>query len=199
LASIGVGCLCATNLWAQQETGRIKSFDDVYRVVEHYFANQSGFVPGSLINRKMGHEVFNELKKRGWSCPHEKEIIERMLVEDEFLVSVLSTSKGQEFLGKIRAYPDGIDRLDRMSRLPYGKESVTDLVNKVPNGADWIKALTTTMQGMKVGESLSKAEKGKDFNKPTGRIYFVEQFVKHLRESYERSRTNAVTAPSRRR
>jgi hypothetical protein len=178
---------------AQEGAPRINSIQDVNRIVERHFATLPGHTPGELITQKMGQELFKKLAKAGWTCPHEKDILERMLDEGEFLVTVLGSPKGQEFLSKIRGYPDGIDRIDRMSRLPQGRDSVTDLIHKVPNGHKWIEALTTTEQGIKVGESLSKAELGKDFNQPTGRIYYAEQLSKYLSESYNRSRTKTVT------
>jgi hypothetical protein len=88
-------------------------------------------------------------------------------------------------LHKIASLPEGIDRVDRLRKLPQGEMSVNDLIRKVPNGADWIEGMTTTERGKILGERLSNAPDGHDFNEPTGRIYTVPDLAREIHTRLE--------------
>ena len=58
-----------------------------------------------------------------------------------------------------------------------------------------IEAMTTTKRGYKLGQRLSNAPKGKNFNKPTGRIYTESALTTRLKESF--AKRPKVKSPKR--
>jgi hypothetical protein len=159
---------------------RPPSSEELNRFVQHHFATQAGFQEGDLITREATQALLVKLQEKGWQVKDEDELLERLLPEGDFLVKQLQDTKGREFLRKIQKYPGGVDRLDRLARMPQGKNNVNDLIRKVPNGADWIQAMTTTKEGKRLGKSLSNTRSGKNFNQTTGKIYFVPQLAQEL-------------------
>ena len=175
----------------------IKSIKDVQRLTNQYFATLDGYQQGDIITQKHVRNLFKIFGRYGWKVPYQKEVLAKFLPEGHFLPQVLNSDKGREFLGKIKKYPGGVDRVDRISRLPNGQQSVRDLIYKIPNGADWIKGMTTTKGGLALGRSMSKAPKGKDFNKPTGTIYFASDLPKILEALFRQTQTKTVKNPHR--
>ncbi len=64
------------------------------------------------------------MKKRGWIIEEQDAILNRILPDDDVVVRQLRTTKGQAFWQEIRRLPGGIDRLDRLARMPQGKANV---------------------------------------------------------------------------
>ena len=77
---------------------------------------------------------------------------------------------------------DAYDRLDRLSRLPHGQQTVRDLI-RGPDGYKMIEYMTTAPGGKELGNQLSNAPQGKDFNAATGRIYTAEKLLLRLEQS----------------
>ena len=63
----------------------------------------------------------------GGTCcrlPDDKQILERVPAKDEFLAEQLRTRSGRKFMRQISRYDNAYDRLDRLSRLPHGEQTV---------------------------------------------------------------------------
>ena len=180
-----------------QAAGRpaIDSIKDVQRLTNQYFATLEGYQRGDIITQKHVRNLFKIFGRYGWKVPYQKEVLAKFLPEGHFLQQVFDSEQGRKFLNQIKKYPNGVDRVDRISRLPNGQQSIRDLIYKIPNGADWIKGMTTTKGGMALGRSMSKAPKGKDFNKPTGTIYFASDLPKILEALFRQTQTKTVKNP----
>jgi hypothetical protein len=170
----------------------------IHGLAERVFAQQAGYQPGDLVTQPPTMQLLKQLESKGWRVREKEELLKRVPKADDFLVRQLSDARGREFLRKIEKFPEGIDRVDRLSRLPQGEMSVNDLIRKVPNGADWIEALTTTRRGEIEGQRLSNSVDGRDFNEPTGRIYTLPELVKEIHDRLEPASLPGTrsTAPS---
>ncbi len=123
-----------------------------------------------------------QLRRNMLPLPDYKQILERVPAKDEFLAEQLRTPGGRKFMRQISRYDDAYDRLDRLSRLPHGQQTVIDLI-RGPDGYKMLEYMTTTPGGEALGEQLSNAPKGKNFNRTTGRIYTAETLLKRLEQS----------------
>jgi hypothetical protein len=79
-------------------------------------------------------------------------------------------------------YPNGYDRIDRLSRLPLGQQTVRDLI-RGPGGEKMVAYMTTASGGKELGKMLSNDPQGKQFNAPTGRIYTVAMLLDRMKQS----------------
>jgi hypothetical protein len=183
--------VACTAVAQQTEVLTKPSLDEVTRFTQQFFEKQPGFQPGDLVTRGATMRLITALREKGWQVADQQELLERVLKDDDFLVRQFRDERGREFLRKIEKLPEGIDRVDRLSKLPQGELSVNDLIRKVPNGAEWIEAMTTTRRGEILGERLSNAPAGRDFNEPTGRLYNVDALAKAIHERLEPASLNA--------
>ncbi len=156
------------------------SRQEVQAFAQRLFGQQSGYQEGDVITQGMVKKLLSALNKKGWGVADPGALLERVLPDDDFLVKQFSDAKGRQFLRKVESLPGGIDRVDRLARMPQGHASVNDLIRKVPNGTDWIEAMVTTKRGHRLGERLSNSASGKDFNEPTGRIYTLAALLEAL-------------------
>lgn len=182
---------------AHQRRPPIRNFEDVKAIVAAHFRSVPKFQKGDLISRSAAQQLFQRLKQFGWQVQDEKEILSLTLEDNDFLIKTFKSSKGRSFLKTISGYPEGIDRVDRLSRMPNGKKNVYDLVHKIPNGSDWIKSLTSQSNGQKVSSRLAETPHGKGFDKPTGRLYFIDDLVERLQISFEKAKTRTVNNRTR--
>ncbi|MCA9217881.1 MAG: hypothetical protein KDB27_32650 [Planctomycetales bacterium] len=177
---------------------KIQSFKDVETIVSAHFQSIKDFERGDLITQSQVQQLFARLHQFGWQVADQKEITDSVLGDGDFLVKTFKTPKGRTFLKTISGYKDGIDRVDRMSRMPNGQKNVADLVYKIPNGTDWIKSMTSQKNGQQLSRRMAQTRHGKDFNKPTGKIYQLDKLVKRLSESYAEAQTRTVINRTRR-
>ena len=77
--------------------------------------------------------LFKKLDKLGWKVADEKQIIGRVLSDNHSLVKQLRPLKGKKFMGQVSKSPAAYDRLDRLSKMPYGKRRVRELID-TPGG-----------------------------------------------------------------
>ena len=61
---------------------------------------------------------------------------------------------------------------------------VTAMIYKIPDGDQWIKGMTTTERGRRLGNNISRWQRD-DFNKKTGRLYTVDQLLPELTKIVE--------------
>ncbi len=148
--------------------------------VNGHFASQEDYQPGDLITQSSTKQLLQKMRQTGWVVDNQQEILQRVLPDDDILIKQLQTKKGREFWQKIQRLPGGIDRLDRLARMPQGQANVRDMVQKIPDGYKWIEAMATTERGQRLGNRLSKSPTGRDFNEPTGRIYTADVLTRYL-------------------
>lgn len=131
-----------------------------------------------------------QLRRTILPLPDAKQILQKVPAKDEFLAEQFRTPGGRKFMRQIARYDDGYDRLDRLSRLPHGKQTIIDLI-RGPDGYKMLEYMTTTPGGLALGDQLSNAPKGKNFNEATGRIYTAEMLLKRLEQSRAATLKNA--------
>ncbi|MCG8584499.1 MAG: hypothetical protein MI757_07300 [Pirellulales bacterium] len=163
------------------------SFAEVQQIVARHFSAIKGYQPGDLITRGQVADLFKQLELYGWKVADKNAILGQVLAESEFVARSLRTDQGKQFMRQIKGYPEGFDRLDRIARMPQGRGNVSQMI-KMPGGYEMIQAMTTTHRGKVLGQRLSNAPQGKDFNKPTGRIYNEAALVARLKVSFANRR-----------
>ncbi len=163
------------------------SFAEVKKTVLKHFAGMRGYEPGDLLTQGEVAPVFQLLAHQGWTVTDAKEILESVPTESDFIVQQLRTPEGLKFMREISGTPHAYDRLERMTHLPRGKQTVATLIGRGPKGADVITYFADTKDGAKMGRQLSKSRGAADFNKPTGRIYTADMLLKRLQKSYKQA------------
>lgn len=171
----------------------IPPFSEVQAAVSRHFKKQRDFQPGDLMTRDQIEPLLKRFQKSWLPSADARAILTKTPAKGEFFVDQLHTPKGRKFMRRIAAYPEGYDRLDRLSRLPQGKQTVRMLVQD-PRGDRMIEYMTTTQGGRELGRMLSAAPRGARFNAPTGRIYTVTMLLARLQQSH----TAAVKAAGKR-
>ncbi|MFZ1934956.1 MAG: hypothetical protein WCB27_21195 [Thermoguttaceae bacterium] len=168
----------------------IPSLSELRQVVLRYFRAQRDYRPGDLITRDKIEPLLAQLRRTILPLPDAKQILQKVPAKDEFLAEQFRTPGGRKFMRQIARYDDGYDRLDRLSRLPHGKQTIIDLI-RGPDGYKMLEYMTTTPGGLALGDQLSNAPKGKNFNEATGRIYTAEMLLKRLEQSRAATLKNA--------
>ncbi len=158
-------------------------FGQIERAVNDYFHSLPSYQPNGIITRGEARQLLSG-KEFAWLGQRREEILRRVPDEGEFLVRQLRSPSGRRFAGRIGAYPRAYDRLDRLTRLSYGKQHVKTLIHG-RGGAEWIKYLTTNRRGIALARSISRAKNGNNFDKPTGRIYTAQMLLAELRKRYD--------------
>jgi hypothetical protein len=159
----------------------IPALSDLRQAVVRYFEAQPGYRPGDLITQDQVEPLLVKLKWMGLPLPNPKLIVEKVPVKNEFLAEQFRTPNGRKFMRDISGYTGGYDRLDRLSRLPHGKQTIRDLI-RGPDGYKMIEYMTTAPGGTMLGEQLSNAPGAGDFNAKTGRIYTAEILLRRLEQ-----------------
>ncbi len=159
-------------------------FTEIQQIVERHFAAIPDYQPGDLITKQAVGGVFRQLDLYGWKVADQKAILGQVVDEGNFVARQLRSNRGKQFMRQITRYPGGFDRLDRIAAMPQGRKNVAQLV-KLPDGYKMIEAMTTTQRGQILGRRLSNAPKGKNFNKPTGKIYTADALISRLKVSFE--------------
>ena len=163
------------------------AFSAVKSVVEQHIATIPDFEKNDLITREQVEPLLAQLELLGWKVADWPAILSQTLAPGDFVASELrGGKKGLAFMRAVSRLPAAYDRLDRLARLPRGKQTVHDMIHKT-GGAELIQYLTTAKGGKELGKMLSHAPKGHDFNKPTGRIYTVTDLLDRLEASYKRA------------
>ncbi|MDY0165484.1 MAG: hypothetical protein RBS80_03015 [Thermoguttaceae bacterium] len=158
----------------------------VKSTVQQHFAAIPDFEKGDLITQDQVAAVLAQLEAAGWKVADGPQILSQCLTAKDFLAVQLRSSKqGLVFMRTVSAMPMAYDRLDRLALLPNGKRTIHDMIHK-PGGAEMIRYMTTAKGGGELGKMLAHAPSGRDFNKPTGRIYTAEQLLARLETSYHR-------------
>ena len=168
---------------ALSAASQLPSFETVEKALLAHFQGLSGYREGDLISRRPAKDFLDRLEKLGWKPIDQDAILNDVPEEGDFVVSVLSTTRGKSFMRKISKYPNAYDRLDRLGRLPQGKQTVRQLING-PGGYQMIEYLTSSSGGKELGKMLSRSPQGGGFNQPTGKLYTASHLLTRLRRSY---------------
>lgn len=160
---------------AQRSTSA-PSDNQLAHMVESYFATVDGYQKGDLITEAQIGKALAKLNSAGIKVPNAGAIADLGLSDDSFLVRELSTAEGRLFMRRLGKYPGTFSHLDRLSTIPRGQTLIRQL-ERQKDGEQMILYLTTTKGGQNMGDMMSQARGGVDLNKPTGRIYTVDDLV----------------------
>lgn len=159
------------------------SFDKVIRALTSYFESLPDFQRADLLNQDQVTAALAAVANAGWKPNDAKEIVDRALPANSFLVGELATRDGKRFMRKIAKNPGTYSRLDRLSRLDQGQQVVSQLIGDV-GGDVMITYLATTNSGHNMGKMLAATPGGTDLNLPTGRIYTADDLLAALKKAY---------------
>ena len=171
----------------------LPKFSDVKETVLRHFELLPDYRPGDIIARSEVEPLFAQLKWMGWTVADRTHILKMVPADHDYLIRNLRTPSGRRFMRRISSLPNAYDRLERLSRMPHGRQTVHDLINKV-GGEEMIEYLTTTSGGKNMGKQLSNSPTGRDFNRPTGRIYTADLLLARLQKSYEAAKQSRTKA-----
>lgn len=138
---------------------------------------------GTLLSQSRAQEALAALARLGWNVPGQKQLLDRILPDSDFLVRALSTPQGEQFARQIARLPEGYDRVDHLRKLPRGEQTLHDLIQG-PDGYKMIEYMTTSAGGKNMGTMLSQDPNGAGFNRPTSRVYTVDDFLAQLHVRY---------------
>lgn len=162
---------------------KLPNFLVVEQVVHDYFASKK-IQNDDLLSKGDVRPLFPVLAKQGWNVADQNQIIGQLLDDKYFMVLMFKKGEGRDFAHSCARFPGGYDRLDRLSRLPHGDTFIEGLIAG-PDGYKMIEYMTETPGGNVLGQQVSNAPKGRNFNDPTGRIYTTTELLMRLRESYD--------------
>jgi len=151
--------------------------------VEKYFTRQRSYRPGDIISKSDAKGVFRMLSQQGWEVADRDDIMDLVLDDGNYMVVKLRTKPGRVFMKDLSRTPEAYDRLDRFLRLPNSRKFFNGLL-KGPDGYKMFEYMVTAKGGIVLGQQLSRTKEGREFNKPTGRIYTVKELIQRLGESH---------------
>jgi hypothetical protein len=187
---LGVGAFVSQA--TAQQTAKTDDFDNIRKSVWKHFESKENFETNDLIVREDIETLPKKLAAAGLTLKKPEDMFNRLLSKNDFLYVELNSKNGRQFMRHIAEMPLGYDRLDRLSQLPLGKQTVRDLI-RGPDGQKMIEYMTTTSGGIELGKQLSNSPKGAGFNDPTGRIYTVQNLLDYLKEQFEAQKTPAAS------
>lgn len=141
----------------------------------------AGLERTDIISKSNAAAMLDALAKQGWNVANRDKLLERVLPDNDFLVAELRSKQGKNFVRQIISMPDGLDRVDRMSRQSQGKYVINMLVTHV-DGPKMIGYMTGPTSNPRLSNLLSAAPPGADLNRPTGRLYTVDDFLNELKK-----------------
>jgi hypothetical protein len=158
-------------------------FRQVAEVVVGYFRTVPNFQAGDLMSQGQLAAALDAVATVGWNVPDREELVSRALPESSFLFKEMATPAGKAFMRQVAKQPGGYARLDRLSSISRGKKLIRDLIND-KDGYLMIEYLATTSGGYEMGKMMAATPGGVDLNKPTGRIYTIEDLLEALASVY---------------
>ena len=166
----------------------LPKFDAVKTVVERQLRASRYYQAGDLLSRGNVEPIFGQLANLGWKVSDRQAILEQLLPDDYYLVRALRSPNNNDFMRHIGQVANGYgyDRLDRLSRMGDGEIIVSRLMQE-PGGWNLIDIMSETREGPGMAQAFSMGPGGKDFTKPTGRIYTEQQLLTRLKQSYDKA------------
>jgi hypothetical protein len=172
---------------AQAKPPARPDFDKVSQAVFTYFQSQPDHERGDLISQRDAKAALAQVTAIGWDIPDQQKIVGRVLADSSFLIREFSTQEGRKFMRKISRQPGTYTRLDRLSTIGNGQETIRTLIHD-KGGDDFIRYLATTAGGRTLGKMMPGTQGGVDLNKSTGRIYTADELVDALKQVYDATR-----------
>lgn len=169
------------------------SFAQIEKSLGDHFGRQPEYRAGDLLTKADVSAALDRLAELGWQPSDRDAVLAAVVADNDFLASELRTAEGRKFMRKISGFPQSYDRLDRLARMPHGKQTVRDLVGGA-GGYKMIEYLTTAAGGKELGKQLSATPNGAKFNQPTGKIYTADDLVRALKRDFGRQQP-AVAGP----
>lgn len=167
-----------------QKKDEFPKFDAVKLTVQRSLKELRGYRPGDLLTQRDIERALKAVGRLGWKVADQKAIVAAALPENDYLVRQLRAGNGVRFMRKLSGNAANYDRLDRLRRLKYGERRIPELIAN-PGGYTLILYMTGTRSGRTLGRMLNRVPGGRNFNKPTNRIYTEEQLLKRLKAGYD--------------
>ncbi len=161
-------------------------FADVEKVIREQFKPTYKFHRGDLIVRSQVTAALKAIEAIGWSVPEQEKLMELVLPDSDFLVQQLKTPKGKQLYQQVAGLPGAIDMLDHLRHMKGGQKTFEVLVQKSRGTDKIIRDMVTTSGGRRLARDITKYENGKDFTKPTHRIYRVQELIAALHDVYQK-------------
>jgi hypothetical protein len=162
----------------------LPTFDVVTKQVQELLALEPEYQAGDLLTASKVERILAKLDQIHWKVADRREIIKLVLSDSDWLARRLAISDAKQFMRQVGAMPGGYDRVDRIRGMVGGEYQIADFIQS-PEGFKMIEYMTTTQEGKNLGELVSEGVNGRDFNKPTGRIYTERDLLKRLQTSYD--------------
>jgi hypothetical protein len=159
-------------------------FARVSQAVTDYFQSQPDQQPRDLLSQRQVRAALAQVAAAGWQVPGQDKLVARALADNSFVVRELSTPEGRKFMRKLAQHPGTYSRLDRLSTLGNGQDTIRSLIGQ-KQGDDLIIYLATTSGGKNLGKMMAGTQGGVDLNKPTDRIYTAEDLLSALKQIYD--------------
>ena len=175
---------CPLAVWAADNRVNRPTFPQITATVNGLFAAEKDYRPGDLISRSQAQKVMKALAALGFAPADEADILAKVLADDSFLVATSRTPEGKTFLRKLAPCKEAYDRLDRLSRLPHGQQSIRELIN-AHGGDEVVRYMAKDPGGRKLIKQLGPDTPTADFDKPTGHIYTADALLAALKASYD--------------
>jgi hypothetical protein len=180
---------CSFSLADEAKPPEQISMSKFRRVVAKFF--QEHKVPrNEIITQQDVRPLLSTLKSQGMILD-QKELMQMIPGDENALVRLLRTPNGRKFMGQTSNNKLMFDRLERITNEAGGKRLLRDLM-KLPDAARYAKI--DTGPGVpdmidflpKIGSS--KTRRVKDYKKPTGNLYTLNDVVEYLAKEISRSR-----------
>ncbi len=177
----------APSLGQSLQVQEFPEYARVRSIIEARLLAQPDFRRSDLISRGDVASALREVEALGWKDVSRSEVISQMLDDGEFLVRELRSPQGRTFMRRVADYRLIYDRLDRVSRAPGGHALIHDLI-KLPDGHRYAR-METPPGVPSLTDLLPKGLSGKtprikDLDKPTGRVYTLDELLRRLETSH---------------
>jgi hypothetical protein len=175
----------AATVVAAEDAGGDGSSPDVDLVRTHvlrYFSGLPGYRPGDLISQSQVKPLLGQLTKLGLELPDPKALLARVPADGSFLARELRTRQGREFMRHLGGTPQAYDRMERVSQMKRGQQTVRELIARGRKGADVFDYFANQPDGKKAGKLMAQRGQSSNFNQQTGKIYTVDQLLAELKK-----------------
>ncbi|MCE9547214.1 MAG: hypothetical protein K8T25_17215 [Planctomycetia bacterium] len=160
------------------------TWPQVQQIVRDQFATERNYKANDIISRNQVEPILKKLAAAGWTVPQQEQLLARIPADTSWLVTNLRTDKGRRFMRQISGLPQGYDRVDRLSMLSDGKQTVAALI-KGPGGQQMIEYMTTSRYGKNMSRELRSTPGGANFDQPTGMLYTADALLGELSRLYQ--------------
>lgn len=151
--------------------------------VTRLLAEKPNYKSGDLLTWEQVKPILDRLRRSRVPVPPEKDLRPRFLSQNDALVKMLGTEKGQSFFKELSKKPSSIDLVDRYRSLPRGDQFLKEMIENTKGGSEFFtNPMWLTQEDALLAEQngLSNVPNGSKFGEPTGRIYTESQLLEFL-------------------